>query len=261
MFFGKFTVKEKGDTQMKLYTLGTSHGGTEVGRSCSANLLQYGDDFYLFDCGGDVEKTMKDMNLPIGRIKALFISHMHSDHIGNMHSVAKCFVCGYSKMDTVLKIHMPGDDAVSAFRVWAEAMCLNPDSPKLILNSFSEGMVYSDENIKVTAVKTEHLKGVEKPSYAFTVETADGKNFLYTGDLSCDFHDYPEIIFQKDFDLILSELVHFDIEKNLDTIIKSRTKKLIFTHLAPRNISVIESVRERFPFEVIIAHDGMDVDF
>ena len=119
---------------MKLYTLGTSHGGTEVGRSCSANLLQYGEDFYLFDCEGDVEKIMKDMNLPNGRIKALFISHMHGDHIGNMHSVAKCFVCGYSK-------------------------------------------------------------------------------------------------------------------------------KLVFTHLAPRNIPIIQSVKEHFPFEIAIAYDGMETDF
>lgn len=246
---------------MKLYTLGTSHGGTEVGRSCSANLLQYGDDFYLFDCGGDVEKIMKDMNLPIGRIKALFISHMHGDHIGNMHSVAKCFVCGYSKMDTVLGIYMPGEDAVSAFRVWAQAMSLNPDSPKLVLNSFSEGVVYSDKNIKVTAIRTEHLKGVGKPSYAFTVETADGKNFLYTGDLSCDFHDYPQIVFEKDFDMILSELVHFNVEKNLDTILKSRTKKMVFTHLHPRNIPIIESVYEKFPFELKIAEDRMCFEF
>ena len=38
---------------MKLYTLGTSHGATEIGRACSANLLAVGTTYYLFDCGGN----------------------------------------------------------------------------------------------------------------------------------------------------------------------------------------------------------------
>ena len=240
---------------MKLYTLGTSHGGTEIGRSCSGNLLQCGEDFYLFDCGGDVERKMKDMGLPIGRIKAVFISHMHSDHVTNLPAVIKCFLCGYTKMDTTLRIFMPDKDGLDALKGWCKVMCMDPDSPKCVMSAFTEGLIYEDENVKVHSVRTEHLLGGKLPSFAFRLEFSDGKSFLYTGDLNCDFHDYPQVVLERDFDMILSELVHFNIEKNLDTIIKSRTKKLVFTHLTPRNIPVIESVRDRFPFEVLIAND------
>lgn len=246
---------------MKIYTLGTSHGGTETGRSCSGNLLEVNGDYYLFDCGGDIERIMKDMDLPIGKIKTVFVSHMHSDHVTNLPAIAKCFICGYSKMDTTLRIYLPDQDGLSAFKSWIKVMEMNPEHEKLITDTFTEGEVYSDENLKISAIRTEHLAGGKKPSFAFMVESCDGKRFLYTGDLNCDFHDYPQIVFQKDFDLILSELVHFSIEKNLDTIIKSRTKKIVFTHLHPRNIPLIESVRSKFPFDFSVADDGMCFEF
>ncbi len=246
---------------MKLYTLGTSHGGTEVGRSCSGNLLEINGDYYLFDCGGDIERKMKDMDLPIGRIKVVFISHMHGDHTCNLPAVIKCFACGYSGMDTSLRVFLPDENGLSALKSWLAVMDTPMNSPKFVMSSFTEGLVYEDENVKVYSVRTEHMHGGKLPSFAFRVEFSDGKNFLYTGDLNCDFHDYPTVVFQMDFDMILSELVHFNIEKNLDTIIKSRTKKLVFTHLAPRNIPVIENVRDRFPFEVLIANDGDCFEF
>lgn len=41
--------------KMKLYTLGTSYGATELGRECSSNLLEVNGSYYLFDSGGNVE--------------------------------------------------------------------------------------------------------------------------------------------------------------------------------------------------------------
>ncbi len=246
---------------MKLYTLGTSHGGTEVGRSCSGNLLEINGDYYLFDCGGDIERIMKDMDLPIGKIRTVFVSHMHGDHVTNLPAITKCFTCGYSGMDTTLRVYLPCADGLCALKSWIGVMGVSPDHEKLIMDTYSEGEVYSDENVKITAIRTEHIANGKKPSFAFMVESCDGKRFLYTGDLNCDFHDYPQIVFEKDFDLVLSELVHFSVEKNLDTIVKSRTKKMVFTHLTPRNIPIIERERDKFPFELEIAEDGMCFEF
>lgn len=246
---------------MKLFTLGTSHGGTEIGHSCSGSLLCVGDDFYLFDCGGDIERKMNDMKLPVGKIKAVFISHMHADHTCNLPAVIKCFLCGYNKMDTSLRVFIPDENGLEALKAWVSVMDMPTDSPKCVMSSFNEGLIYEDDNVKVYSIRTEHMRNGKLPSFAFRVEFASGESFLYTGDLNCDFHDYPKVIFEKDFDMILSELVHFNIEKNLDTIIKSRTKKLVFTHYSPRNIPIIENVRQSFPFEVFIANDGDCFEF
>lgn len=240
---------------MKFYTLGTSHGATEKGRSCSGNLIEISGSYYLFDCGGDVERKMTDMELHIGKIKAVFVSHMHCDHVTTLPSIAKFFTIGYNNLKTTLNIFLPAKDGLDAFNCWMKALSMDPDSDKLIMTSFEGGIIYSDENVTVTAIPTKHMYDGAKPSFAFMIETSCGKRVLYTGDLNCNFLDYPKIVFEKDFDLIVSELVHFNVEKNLDTILASRTKKLVFTHLAPRNIPVIENVRGRFPFEVFIAED------
>ena len=47
---------------------------------------------------------------------------------------------------------------------------------------------------------------------------------------------------------------------NLDTILKTKTKQLIFTHMAPRNIPLIHAAEPQFPFAVKIAEDGASFD-
>jgi len=238
---------------MKLFTLGTSHGATEQNRACSANLIQVNGAYYLFDCGGDVECKIKNLGIPFDDIRAVFISHMHEDHVCTLSSIVKRFY-HYNTTDNHVIIHMPEQQGIDAFKKWLDAMHTDTSSGKVEYKLVEVGDVYSDENITVTAIATKHLQHVFSPSYAFVVKTSD-KNFLYTGDLSGSFSDYPEIAFQENFDAILCELVHFNIKKNLDTIIKSKTKKIIFTHVSPRKVLEVEGFIDKFPYDVDIAED------
>ena len=238
---------------MKLYTLGTSHGATEIGRACSANLLAVGTTYYLFDCGGNTEGKMTDLKLPIERVRAVFVTHMHEDHAGTLSAIAKRF-CNYHKYADPVTMFLPEEKGISAFKAWLSALHIVIDD-RVFLRPVTVGQIYQDENITVTAIETEHLYNGMFPSFAYLVE-AEGKKFLYTGDLAHDFHDYPQIVLEEDFDAVLCELVHFDVTKNLDTIARTKTKKMIFTHLAPRNISRIRSAEDKIPFPIEIAEDG-----
>ena len=237
---------------MLLYTLGTSHGAAEKGRSRSGHLLTLGNSNYLFDCGGAVEEKMTDLGLSFKSVRAVFITHMHEDHVGTLSSIYKHFM-HYNRSDDCTVMHLPEQNGIDAFKSWVSAMHMHTDKVSFRLSE--SGVVYTDENITVTAIRTEHVEDGRYESYAYMIE-GEGKRILYTGDLNRDFHDYPAIVFEKDFDLILCELVHFSAERNLDTIIKSRTKHLVFTHMSPRNIPYVESVRDRFPFPVSIANDN-----
>ena len=242
---------------MKLYTLGTSHGATEVGRACSGNLLVVGEASYLFDCGGGVEGKMTDLGLTIGSIRCVFLSHMHEDHAGNLSAIAKRFAV-YIKTGERLKMFFPEEVGIAAFRAWLAALHFG-ENDHLEYALVREGEIYSDENITVSAIATRHMSGGRFPSFAYLIE-AEGKRMLYTGDLAPDFSDYPEIVFKEEFDLILSELVHFDPERNLDTIAKSRTKRLIFTHISLKKAAYIETVADRFPFPVEVAEDNREYE-
>lgn len=242
---------------MKIYTLGTSHGAAEKGRSCSGTLIEVGGAYYLFDCGGNMESKLTDMGMPIEKIRCVFISHMHEDHVGSLSGIVKRFNT-YIYTGEVVEVYMPEQEGIDAFFGWLKALHFGKaDKYKIMLTK--DGEVYSDENITVTAIRTNHIMKGAFPSYAYMIESAEGR-VLYTGDLNHEFDDYPSVVFEKDFDAIVCELVHFNVEKNLDTIIKSRAKKLIFTHMSLDNIPKIESAMDRFPFSVEIAQDGMEFD-
>lgn len=238
---------------MQIMTLGTSHGAAEIGRTCSGTLVTVNGASYLFDCGGSMEAKLTDMNFPLNTIRCVFISHMHEDHVGSLSAIAKRFT-HYIKTGETVKLYMPEEDGIIAFKNWLKAMHI-PETGKLEFNIVNAGVIYSDENIKVSAILTEHLFNGEFPSYAYVIE-AEGKKVLYSGDLSCDFHDYPQIVFEEDFDAIVCELVHFDVDKNLDTIAKSRTKQIIFTHMSPRKLPAMLENIDKFPFPVHISGDG-----
>ncbi len=238
---------------MKLYTLGTSHGATEVGRACSANLISVGDNYYLFDCGGNTEGKMTDLGLPIERIRAVFVTHMHEDHAGTLSAIAKRFT-NYRRDASPVSIFLPEEKGIDAFRIWLSALHIEIND-RVFLFPVKAGKVYEDENITVTSIATAHMFNGAFPSFAYLIE-AEGKKMLYTGDLAGDFHDYPTILFDEDFDAVLCELVHFKVENNLETIAKTRTKKMVFTHLAPRNIPRIRTAEDKIPFPVEIAEDG-----
>ena len=239
---------------MEFITLGTSHGATVPGRSCSSNLLRVNGVGYMFDCGGNAEGKLTDLNIPIKDIKCVFISHMHEDHVGALSSIAKRF-CFYIKDDCKVEVFMPEEKGIEAFKVWSEAMHQTLSEERIGFKTVSEGEFFSDENVKVTAIPNLHMDKGRFPSYSYMVEAGE-KKILYTGDLWLDFSDYPKILLEEEFDAVVCELVHFDLEKNLDTILKTKTKQMIFTHMSPVKAEKILEIKESFPFEVYIAEDG-----
>ena len=88
----------------------------------------------------------------------------------------------------------------------------------------------------------------------------EGKTLLYTGDLAASFVDYPKIVFERDFDAILCELAHFEVDKNMPEITKSRTKQLIFTHATLKKLAALEEVKDKFPYPMHIATDTASFD-
>ena len=155
----------------KFHTLGTSHGAAEYGRSCSVNILEVNGRYYVFDCGGNIETKMKDLDMPMSSIKAVFISHMHEDHAGSLSAIGKHFTV-YNSSEEKVKIMMPEAEGIRALRAWMLALHLNEQKlERLEFEEIYEAEIYRDEFVAVSAIATRHIKSGRFPSYAFVVES------------------------------------------------------------------------------------------
>lgn len=69
---------------MHLHFLGTSSGSPAIERnvSCTAlNLLPENGEIWLFDCGEATQHQILRTNIRPGKIRRIFITHLHGDHI------------------------------------------------------------------------------------------------------------------------------------------------------------------------------------
>ena len=91
----------------KLHFLGTSCMVPTKDRNHLATILEYSGMLFLFDCGENTQKQIKIMKLPIGKIKKIFISHWHGDHVLGLPGLIQTL----SNTDGVdsLEIHGPVD--------------------------------------------------------------------------------------------------------------------------------------------------------
>lgn len=67
--------------EFELTILGCSSAIPMKGRYLSAQILNIRNEFFLIDCAEGAQLRMLDFNIPKNKIKHIFISHLHGDHI------------------------------------------------------------------------------------------------------------------------------------------------------------------------------------
>lgn len=79
---------------LRVVTLGTAGGprwwtkGAPVRRTGIATAIVVGDAFYLVDCGHGVGRRINEAGLEMDGLRAVFLTHLHSDHTIDLASLA-----------------------------------------------------------------------------------------------------------------------------------------------------------------------------
>ncbi|MQA07896.1 MAG: MBL fold metallo-hydrolase [Pseudonocardiaceae bacterium] len=109
-------MKQQGvDLRPKVVTLGTAGGprwwpGQNAGeRSGIATAVVVGDATYLVDAGHGVGRQLNLAGLPINSLRTIFITHLHSDHVVDLGSLAVFGIFALAADQHQIKIIGPGD--------------------------------------------------------------------------------------------------------------------------------------------------------
>jgi ribonuclease BN (tRNA processing enzyme) len=185
------------------YTLGTGGGPrVQARRAQPANAVVVDGDVYLFDTGDGVLRQLAAAGLSVSRVRAVFVSHHHFDHVAGLtpllvnrwllHSTAPLPV--YGPPGTVAML--AGVATASRPIELVPITIGGPPKPPIAATIAARDLpgdvteprvVYEDAAVRVSVVLNDHFHfpagspEAESRSYAFRIDTKT-RSFAYTGD-------------------------------------------------------------------------------
>lgn len=187
------TTTARADSDFKVTLLGTASPQPRPDRFGPSTLVEAGDQKLLFDAGRGVPIRLRQLNVPIGNITALFITHYHSDHVAGIPDVwlTGWLPTPYAKRSTPFHVVGPiGARALMSnlenaysldIKIRLEDQKLSPEGIATIVDEFDkDGVVYEKNAVKVIGFEVDHGPAI-KPAVGYRVEYKD-HSVLISGD-------------------------------------------------------------------------------
>jgi ribonuclease BN (tRNA processing enzyme) len=196
----------------RLVLLGTKGGPriTSYAPTPSSNLLVYRNVPYVIDAGYGVTLKLAEAGLPLPALRYVFITHHHSDH--NLELGPLLYNAWASGLRQHVDAYGPAgiQELVDAYwqseRFDIETRIADEGRPDLrglvSAHTYTEGPVFADEKVKVTALRNVHPPIVE--SYALKFELG-GKAVVFSGDTT---YFPPLAEFAKSADILVHEVMY-----------------------------------------------------
>lgn len=213
---------------MKIKFLGTSFGAPSKDRHQQSILIEENEDLYIFDAGAPVLDILVKFGYDLSKIKAVFISHIHGDHLNGIFDMLN--LADYFNMNfTVYVSEQRVADFLKSY-CELEGCALKNGRVKFLL--IEEGEFYADRLLKVCAFKTKHIKNGEINSFGFLVKN-NGVKLCITGDLNTSLNDFPEFLYSEQTDLVITECAHFSAEALFERLTRCRADSFAVIHVMP----------------------------
>jgi ribonuclease Z len=191
-------------------------------------LVRAGGQSLLFDAGRGCLQRLGQINLSYDKINALFLTHLHSDHIVGLPDL---WLTGWliSRRKVPLNVFGPVGTAdmieylqrafVFDLKIREEDDKAAEEGSKLLVTEIHQGTVYDNDGVKVIAFEVDHYPVV--PAFGYRIEYK-GHSVVLSGDTR-----YSEnlIKFAKGTDLLIHE-----VAIGPDTLSKSDSRYNILAH-------------------------------
>ncbi len=166
---------------MKLTALGVYGPFPVAGGGCSSYLIEDGDTHILLDCGsGALSRMLR--HIPLSKLDAVVLSHMHADHAGEIDLVR--YALEFGQGNTLMPV-------------------FSPETASLKREAFApvrteDGMTATVGSLSLQFFAVRHAV----PTTGVRITDANGRALFYTGDTA--YFD-GLIDMAKDADLLLAD--------------------------------------------------------
>jgi ribonuclease Z len=178
--------------EFRVTLLGTGSPAPVMRRFGPGVLVQAGGKNLLIDAGRGVTQRLMQSGLRLGQIDAVFLTHLHSDHVVGLPDLwlTGWLQASYAQRKGPLVAYGPEgtqammDGLTQAYGWDIQARIadqkLDAASIKFQVSTIKEGVVYEQDGVKVTAFEVDHGE-LLKPAFGFRVDHA-GRSVTVSGD-------------------------------------------------------------------------------
>lgn len=145
--------------QFSLRILGSSSALPTSTRMPTAQVVMYNETPYLIDCAEGTQMQMRKYSVPFGKLKHIFISHMHGDHIYGIFGLLSSFNLLGRKQD----LHIYGPEKLK--ELYETVLKLNNDELKYKVKFHTlvpdgKKLIMETKNLEVYSFPLKHSKPV-----------------------------------------------------------------------------------------------------
>ena len=272
---------------LKVTLLGTGYPRPVMERFGPTILIEAGKEKLLFDCGRGVTQRLYQLKVPFGEVTALFLTHLHSDHIVGIPDV---YLTGWLLgRTTPLRVWGPAGTAemmshleqAYQFDIHTRRDVdekLPGQGAVVVAKDIEQGVVYQNNDLRVTAFAVDHSP--VKPAFGYRVDYA-GHSVVLSGDTR-----YSEnlIRFSQGADLLIHEeidpeaylagdrlfspemkqkvIAHHTNPEQAGTIFnKVKPKLAVYSHIVPFDApDLVAHTRKTYPGPLEVGEDLMSIE-
>ena len=178
--------------EFRVTLLGTGSPAPVMQRFGPGVLVQVGGKTLLIDCGRGTTQRLMQSGLRLGQVDALFLTHLHSDHIVGIPDLwlTGWLETNYAQRKGPFVVFGPAgtqgmmDGLLKAYDWDIKARIadqdLKPANIRAEVSEFKPGVIYEQGGVKVTAIEVDHGE-LLKPAFGFRVDYA-GRSVTISGD-------------------------------------------------------------------------------
>jgi ribonuclease Z len=181
------------ESDFKVTLLGTGSPTPKADRFGPSTLVEAGAQKLLFDAGRGVPIRLRQLNVQLGTINVLFITHYHSDHTSGIPDVwlSGWLPAPYGRRTTPFHVIGPVGAKALMFnlekaysldvKIRIEDQKLPPAGIAMVVEEFDkDGIVYEKDGVKVIAFAVDHGPAI-KPAVGYRIEYK-GRSATISGD-------------------------------------------------------------------------------